>query len=145
MAEAQQSTDHSAYRCQIIDAFKLEGGRIRRDAETESWRELVDPIQVIIKSGIIQLGPDGIPVQWEIMQSAEPGWDFVAEKSESGNTVLSTLRMRLWESTVQVVLTINGFTFATGTCELFREESREAQSHQAVNEALRTALSSSTP
>ena len=116
--------DHPTYRCRIIDAFKLEGGRITRDAETESWRELLDPVIVDIDSGVVQLGAQGTPVQWEILQRGGPGWDFSATKSEPGNTVLTTIRIRLWETTVQMVLTVNGFTFATGICEPSGRETR---------------------
>ncbi len=114
--------DDPIHRCRIIDAFKLEGGRIIRDAETESWRELLDPIQVDINSGVVQLGPHGTPVQWEIVQNGRPGWDFMAAKSEPGNTVLTMLRIRLWETTIQMVMTVNGFTFATGICEILDRE-----------------------
>ncbi len=128
MTAGEQYTLRPRRRCRIIDAFKLAGGRITRDAETEAWRELVDPIMVDLDSGIIQLGLQGAPLQWEVVQRAEPGWDFVAEKREPGNTVLSTLRVRLWESTVQMVLTVNGFTFATGICDVSdREAGGETQ------------------
>ncbi len=110
--------DHPTHRCRIVDAFTLEGGRITRDAETESWRELLDPIDVDIERGIVQLGAQGTPVQWEIVQRGAPGWDFVVAKREPGNTVLTTLRIRAWETTVQMVVTVNGFTFASGICEV---------------------------
>jgi hypothetical protein len=145
MAEAQHTSDHATCHCRIIDVFKLEGGRITRDAETESWRELVDPIVVDTDSGIIQLGTNSTPMQWEIVQSAGPGWDFVAEKRESGNTVLSRLRVRLWERPPQLVLTINGFTFATGICEPFRQEGGEAQAHQAGPEGTGFGPATSSP
>jgi hypothetical protein len=116
MVAIQQDAEHGSHSCRIIDAFKLAGGRITRDVETESWRELLDPVVVDIDSGIIQLGPQSTPVQWEIVQRGGPDWDFVAEKREPGNTVLSTLRVRLWETNAQMVLTVNGFTLATGLC-----------------------------
>src|ERR1043166_1671645 len=99
----QNTTERDWHSCRIIDAFKLADGRIMRDMETESWRELLDPIVVDIDSGIIQLGPQGTHVQWEIVQRGGPGWDFVAEKREPGNTVLGTLRIRLWETNAQLV------------------------------------------
>lgn len=110
--------DHPTHRCRIVDTFRLEGGRITRDTETESWRELLDPIDVDIERGIVQLGTHGTPVQWEIVQRGAPGWDFVVAKREPGNTVLTTLRIRVWETTVQMVVSVNGFTFATGICEV---------------------------
>jgi hypothetical protein len=123
-AATQQDFEGGRHSYRIIDAFKLAGGRITRDVETESWRELLDPIIVDIDSGIIQLGPQSTPVQWEIVQRGGPDWDFVAEKREPGNTVLSTLRIRLWETNAQMVLTVNGFTIATAICRtLDREES----------------------
>ncbi len=125
MAASQLGTGPPRRRCRVIDAFKLAGGRITRDLETESWRELLDPVIVDVDSGIIQLGRGGAPRRWEILQRGDPGWDFVAEKREAGNTVLSTLRIRLWESTVQMVLTVNGFTFATGICEAVDDERSE--------------------
>jgi hypothetical protein len=125
MAEAQQRAVRTSFRCRIIDAFKLEGGRITRDAETESWREMVAPIAADTDAGIVQLGAHGTPTPWEIVQGTGPGWDFVAEKRESGNTVVSTLRIRTWESTAQMVLTVNGFTFVTGICEPVPQEPSE--------------------
>jgi hypothetical protein len=122
MATSQQNTAHPRCHCRVIDAFRLAGGRIIRDAETESWRELVNPMVVDIDSGMIQLGAQSVPLQWEILQRDAPGWDFVAKKREGGGTVLSTLRIRLWESTVQVLLTINGFTFVSGICEISESE-----------------------
>jgi hypothetical protein len=131
-ATQQNNTERGRQSCRIIDAFKLAGGRILRDVETESWRELLDPIVVDIDSGIIQLGPQSTPVQWEIVQRGGPGWDFVAEKREPGNTVLSTLRIRLWEINAQMVLTVNGFTLATGICRtLDGDESDGTQRTQA--------------
>lgn len=110
--------DHPTHRCRIVDTFRLEGGHITRDAETESWRELLDPIDVDVERGIVQLGAQGTPLQWEIVQRGAPDWDFVVAKREPGSTVLTTLRIRLWETMVQMVVTVNGFTFATGICEV---------------------------
>jgi hypothetical protein len=118
MATSQQNMEPPRCHCRVIDAFKLGGGRIIRDAETESWRQLLNPVMVDIDSGIVQLGAESVPSQWEVLQRGGPGWDFMAEKREPGATVLSTLRIRLWESTVQMLLTINGFTFVTGVCEV---------------------------
>jgi hypothetical protein len=109
--------DHPSYRCRITDAFKLELGRITRDAETELWRELLEPVVVDINSGIVQMGASGMPVQWEILQRGEPGWDFLAARAVAGDTVLCTLRIRMWENPIQMVMTMNGFTFASGVCE----------------------------
>jgi hypothetical protein len=117
MSEAEERADRSKHRYRVVDVFKLEGGRITRDAETESWRGTVNPVLVDLDSGIIQLGACGTPVQWDIVQSAGPGWDFIAVRREFGNTVLSTLRVRPWESPAQMVLTLNGFTFVTGIGE----------------------------
>jgi hypothetical protein len=125
MAATQQNTERGRQSYRIIDAFKLAGGRIMRDAETESWRQLLDPIVVDVDSGIIQLGPQSTPVLWEIVQRGGPGWDFVAEKREPGNTVLSTVRIRLWEDNAQLVLTVNGFTLATGICRTLDGEERD--------------------
>jgi hypothetical protein len=138
MAEAQPSAVHTKCRCRIIDVFKLEGGRITRDAETESWREMVDPIEADTGSGMVRLGAHGTPTQWDIVQGTGPGWDFIAEKRESGNTVLSTLRIRTWESNTQMVLTVNGFTFATGICEPVHQGGSDALAHRAGTEGTQT-------
>jgi hypothetical protein len=106
------------HRCRIIDTFKLEHGRITRDAETEQWHELLEPIVVNVNSGVVKMGAAGRPLRWGILQRGVSGWDFVAERTEPGDTVLSTLRMRLWETPIQMVLIVNGFTFATGICEV---------------------------
>lgn len=109
--------DNSIYQCHIVDAFRLEAGRIVRDADTEFWRESLEPVTINMSSGMVQLGAGGTPVQWEILQSGGPEWDFVAVKKEPGNTVLSTIRFRSWERYPQMVMTVNGFTFATGVGE----------------------------
>ena len=134
MSEAEERADHSKHRYRIVDAFRLEGGRITRDAETESWRVTFDPVVVDIDSGVIQLGASGTPVQWEIVQSAGPGWDFVAVRRDSSNTVLSTLRVRPCDSPAQMVLILNGFTFVTGIDEPFSSGSGEPQPSWAERE-----------
>ena len=109
-------------RCRIVDTFKLERGRITRDAETESLRELLHPILVNLQTGVVKVGAAGAPVAWGIIQQGEAGWDFVAVSSEPEDTVLSTLRLRTWEEPVQMVMIVNGFTFATGICEPLSDE-----------------------
>jgi len=108
--------------CRIVDAFKLERGRITRDSETESLRELLHPILVNLQTGVIKVGAAGAPVAWGIVQQGEAGWDFVAVRSEPGDTVLSTIRIRTWEEPLQMVMIVNGFTFATGICEPLSDE-----------------------
>ena len=114
------------HHCRIIDAFKLECGRITRDAETESLRELLHPILVDVQTGVVKVGAAGAPVAWGIVQSGAAGWDFVAERSEPGDTVLSTIRIRTWEEPIQMVMIVNGFTFATGICERLTGEDPSA-------------------
>jgi hypothetical protein len=114
------------HHCRIIDAFKLERGRITRDAETESLRELLHPILVDLQTGVVKVGAAGAPVAWGIVQSGAAGWDFVAVRSEPGDTVLSTIRIRTWEEPIQMVMIVNGFTFATGICERLSGEDPSA-------------------
>jgi hypothetical protein len=108
--------------CRIVDTFKLERGCISRDAETESLRELLHPILVNLQTGVVRVGAAGAPVVWGIVQRGEAGWDFVAVRSEPGDTVLSTIRIRTWEKPIQMVMIVNGFTFATGICESLSDE-----------------------
>jgi hypothetical protein len=108
--------------CRIVDSFKLERGRITRDAETESLREILHPIVVNLQTGVVRVGAAGAPVVWGIVQRGEAGWDFVAVRSEPGDIVLSTIRIRTWEEPTQMVMIVNGFTFATGICEPLSEE-----------------------
>ena len=110
------------HHCRIIDTFKLERGGITRDAETESLRELLHPILVNLQTGVVTLGATGAPVVWSIVQRGGGGWDFVAVRSEPGDTVLSTIRIRTWEEPIQMVMIVNGFTFATGICERLSDE-----------------------
>src|SRR5262245_39360802 len=110
------------HHCRIVDTFKLERGGIARDAETESLRELLHPILVNLQTGVVKLGAAGAPVVWGIVQRGGGGWDFVAVRSEPGDTVLSTIRIRTWEEPIQMVMIVNGFTFATGICEPLSED-----------------------
>ena len=115
-----------AYHCRIVDSFKLERGRITRDAETESLRQLLHPVMVNLQTGVVKVGAAGAHVVWGIVQRGEAGWDFVAVRSEPGDTVLSTIRIRTWEEPIQMVMIVNGFTFATGICELLTDEDLSA-------------------
>ena len=114
------------HHCRIVDTFKLERGGITRDAETESLRELLHPILVNLQTGVVKLGAAGAPVVWGIVQRGGGGWDFVAVRSEPGDTVLSTIRIRTWEEPIQMVMIVNGFTFATGICERLSGEDPSA-------------------
>lgn|SRR5215475_3008276 len=122
LEEADMRNAGGIHRCRIKDAFKVEDGRVVRDHETEFWRQILDSLVVNTRSGVVRIGASGTPVQWDVVQSAEPGWDFLATKSEPGNTVISTIRIRLWEDPVQLVMTMNGFTFAIGTCQALSED-----------------------
>jgi hypothetical protein len=102
----------------VADAFKVQNGQIMRDATTAYWRELLDTVVVDISAGTVQLGASGAPVQWQILQRGEPGWDFLAARTEDGDTILSTLRIRLWEAPIQMLIILNGFMFVTGICEM---------------------------
>jgi len=127
MQSASMSQPHPAaelQQCRIIDTFKLERGRITRDAETESLRELLHPIVVNLLTGVVKVGTAGVPVAWGIVQQGEAGWDFLAVRSEPGDTVLSTIRIRTWEEPIQMVMIVNGFTFATGICERLSDPNR---------------------
>ena len=114
-------SDSDIHDCQILDTFKLEAGCITRDAETEMWRKLLNPISVNVSTGMVKMGPAGVPLPWGILQYGNAEWDFVAARSEPGATMLSTLRIRMWERPIQMVMIVNGFTFATGICEPVNE------------------------
>src|SRR5262245_16205192 len=114
------------HHCRIVDTFKLERGGIARDAETESLRELLHPILVNLQTGVVKLGAAGAPVVWGIVQRGGGGWDFVAVRSEPGDTVLSTIPMRTWADPFQWVMIVNGFTLATGICERLSGEDPSA-------------------
>ena len=75
-----------------------------------------------LQTGVVRVGAAGAPVVWGIVQRGEAGWDFVAVRSEPGDIVLSTIRIRTWEEPIQMVMIVNGFTFATGICEPLSEE-----------------------
>jgi hypothetical protein len=123
MSQSEPGMDATEVQhCRIVDAFKLERGRITRDAETESLSELLHPILVNLQTGVVKVGAAGAPVAWGIVQQGEAGWDFVAVRSEPGDTVLSTIRIRTWEEPIQMVMIVNGFTFATGICEPLSDE-----------------------
>jgi hypothetical protein len=103
------------YRCQVTDAFKLECGHIIRDRETEFWRDLLHPVVVDTETGMVRMGAEGTPLRWSILQQGSGEWDFVA--ALRGDTSLSTIRIRVWEDPVQIVITVNGFMFAAGLCQ----------------------------
>ncbi len=90
-----------------------------RDTDTESWRELLDPIVVDLCTSVVHVGTDGRPMRWKVLQKGELGWDFVAQNAQPHATALAELRVRLWDEQPQMLLTINGFFFVTGTCEIF--------------------------
>jgi hypothetical protein len=105
------------YRCEITDTFRLERGQIRRDRETEYWRDLLHPVVVDTATGMVTMGPDGTPLRWGIQQQGAGDWDFVAVQPAFGEAALSTIRIRVWEDPVQIVVDVNGFMFAVGVCE----------------------------
>jgi hypothetical protein len=125
------ATAGEIHRCHILDVFKVEQGRVTRDAETKRWRELLHPVLVDVRTGIVQMGDAGTPVRWGILQRGEAGWDFVASRAGPDDSIVSTLRLRMWETPMQMVVAINGFTFATGICEPLHRDSPALMSVEA--------------
>jgi len=109
------------YRCELTDTFRLERGQIIRDRETEFWRDLLHPVVVDTGTGMVRMGPDGTPLRWGILQQGAGEWDFVAVQPAYGDAVLSTIRIRVWEDPVQIVVAVNGFMFAAGICKPLNE------------------------
>jgi hypothetical protein len=72
-------------------------------------------------TGMVRMGPNGTPLRWGISQNAAHDWDFVAVQPACGSVVLSTIRIRVWEDPVQMVVAVNGFMFAAGICKPLNE------------------------